>query len=318
MKIKVFSDNDSLGDAFSPIKQSMESWHETRKIKESLDLNAIHYLDLTGLSKAQRTRYKKMIYKEEEYCICLIDTAKGEEDIAEWFHNGACDFVIAENQTKINKARIATVWDFFKSKFESDEGFYDEDLYDHDFSGTNWANVIPGNTYIFALLYVEFDNHEQLKIKLGKDLYQETLQIFSNHIQSTYLKINGRVWMWNETHGVILFPYDGKNCEAILETFRMRLNTVLTAIERYGSNILPTYKMILHAGETTYADRGRTSNIISPTLNTLFHLGQRYAQQNSFYLTGTLYKNIPKGLESCFVEESSYEGVNIYRMLSPV
>ena len=71
------------------------------------------------------------------------------------------------------------------------------------------------------------------------------------------------MWIWNNFEGLILFPFNGKTCDAILACFRMILYRKMTCVEKLSFNTLFSFRIALHIGSTVYERRGNTKNIIS-------------------------------------------------------
>ena len=113
---------------------------------------------------------------------------------------------------------------------------------------------------------------------------------------------------------VVLFPFDGKRCSAILTCFRMMLDRNIISAEDISFNALISYRIALHIGNTVYRKRGDTGGIISDSINSIFHLGQKYAESGNFYITQDAFSFIPKGLSDYFVPAGIYEGRRIMQM----
>jgi hypothetical protein len=128
---------------------------------------------------------------------------------------------------------------------------------------------------------------------------------------------DGKIWMWNEWTGLILFPYDGKKCDAVLPAMRLILNRVLFSIEEGDFQAVLSYKLALHIGSTLYRRRGQTGTILSDDVNFIFHLGVKKTEADSLYLSEAAYAQISKRLYPLFEERGRFEGYQTYRMVSP-
>lgn len=124
--------------------------------------------------------------------------------------------------------------------------------------------------------------------------------------------------MWSEYGGLVLFPFDGKNCDAVLTAYRMCLNRTIISAEEFDFDTLLSYRIALHIGNTLYRPRGKTGSIIADSVNFIFHLGHQFAQPGEFCLTSTVFPYVPKGLESSFVDSGVFEGYRVYRMRRPI
>jgi hypothetical protein len=129
--------------------------------------------------------------------------------------------------------------------------------------------------------------------------------------------MNGRVWMWMDFCGLVLIPFDGERCEAVLSCLRMVMNRVIISAEECDLGILLSYRIALHIGNTVYRARGDTGTIISDSINSIFHLGQKFARPGHFLVTENAEPFIPAGVRDLFRSEGVYEGRMIYRLALP-
>ena len=186
-----------------------------------------------------------------------------------------------------------------------------------ELSGGDWKGVRSGREYVFALMFIEMDNQEALARDHGSESLAKFEQIFHDTVAGVAAPAQGRPWMWSEFGGVLLFPFDGLRCDAIVTGFRLMLNRKLLAIEMYDFDLLPSFRIALHIGATTYHARGQTSRIVSDSVNTIFHLGQKFTRPGSFCMTETLLPFVPAGIRDYFVPAGGFEGHDIWRMRQP-
>ena len=103
-------------------------------------------------------------------------------------------------------------------------------------------------------------------------------------------------------------------CAANQIPFRMMLERNIISAEDIGFNTLLSYRIVLHICNTIYRKRGDTGDIVSDSINSIFHLGQKYAEPGNFYATQDVFSFIPKGLSDYFVPAGIYEGRKIMQM----
>jgi len=94
------------------------------------------------------------------------------------------------------------------------------------------------------------------------------------------------------------------------------LDRNIISAEDIGFNIPLSYRISLHIGNTVYKNRGDTGHIVSDTINSVFHIGQKYAGPGGFYVTQEIFPFIPKGLDAYFIPAGVFEGREIRRMRS--
>jgi hypothetical protein len=167
-------------------------------------------------------------------------------------------------------------------------------------------------------MYTELDLHSDWKKKSGKLHLDKVGTDFHNFIERWVTPINGRIWMWEQFGGLVLFPFDGTNCEALLTCFKLMLNRTIISTEEFSYDILLSYRIALDIGNTVYKKRGETGTVISDTVNFLFHLGKRFADPGKLYLTDNVAAFIPSGLRDYFVPAGDFEGKTLQRMRLPV
>jgi hypothetical protein len=125
------------------------------------------------------------------------------------------------------------------------------------------------------------------------------------------------VWMWMDFCGLVLIPFDGERCEAVLSCLRMVMNRAITSVEDCELGMLLSFRIALHIGNTVYRARGDTGSIISDSINSIFHLGQKFARPGHYLLTENVEPFIPSGVRDLFKGEGVYEGRMIYRFALP-
>ena len=76
-------------------------------------------------------------------------------------------------------------------------------------------------------------------------------------------------------------------------------------------------RIVLHMGSTIYTTRN-TGQVISDSINSIFHLGQQFARPNNFYITEEVLQICHAAFTEYFVEEGDFEGRNTYRMRRPI
>ena len=137
---------------------------------------------------------------------------------------------------------------------------------------------------------------------------------FYVHTSKVFNSLNGKLWMKTDHGGLLLIPFDGKNCPVIETCFRLMLNQHIISSDVYGYNTLLKYKIAIDVGKTQYQEIGKTGNIISDSINYIFHLGQQYSNPGDFILTKDLYNLIPEGLKDSFSNIGLFQSKELYRM----
>ncbi len=321
MIIAAFSSFNDIHDFFSEIDSSMEhsiyylSWDNYEKQIRKMPSETIFYIDIRNFKKEKVVELIDCFSLLEEKKYAIIDPDSIISDIVRLFHNGAVDYIGKDVFEKgFFPIRLKVVNRFIISKEAAPEPvleIYDDKV---ELSGENWTNVITGRNYKFGMLFAEIDDSTGLKLKLGSDQFESFMRSFYNNLNSIVEPIMGRFWMWSDSGGILLFPFDGKNCDMIKSAFQLFLNRQIISSRTPDFNVDMTYHFVIHIGETIYEDRGFTSELISDSVNSIFHIGNHFTEKDSLYITEEAEKYIPLRLREFFIDVGMFEGRHIKKM----
>lgn len=183
-------------------------------------------------------------------------------------------------------------------------------------SGSDWKDVKTGSEYTFIIMLIELDGSSRLKKSYHRDQLDTLLKRLEDYISYVTEPNKGRIWMSMDTAWLLLFPFNGRRCSPLLTCSRLMLDRNIISAEDIGFNIPLSYRISLHIGNTVYKKRGDTGRIVSDTINSVFHLRQKYAEPGGFYVTQDIFPFIPKGLDDYFIPAGVFEGREIRRMRS--
>jgi hypothetical protein len=321
-RIVLVTENERVSAFFEPLERSRKysfrrmSYAEWQKCSEE----ALCYLDVTALKQKQLEKEIQSL-GERELPWGIVDPGGNIDDIAMFFHRGAGDYIDLRRELSFKVERIARVLDFFhRNRRDGDR---------KAFSGApngnkkqappsvSWDQVKENMEYSFCFLFVELLPSGEWKGKSGVSHQKKMQAAFHDALNRRVEDFDGKIWMWNEWTGLILFPYDGKKCDAVLPAMRLILNRVLFSIEEGDFQAVLSYKLALHIGSTLYRRRGQTGTILSDDVNFIFHLGVKKTEADSLYLSEAAYAQISKRLYPLFEERGRFEGYQTYRMVSP-
>ena len=274
------------------------------------------YLDASQFSEAEIRKLLASSFESIRFGV--LDNTGAVNDPAGLFHLGAVDYIgKAFLQHGVTGKRISGAIDYCSFAQDSSTGPPTRQN-SWKLSGKNWKSVRSGQEYTFCFMFVEIDLIDEWKKKSGQTHLDEVKAIFQKHMQEFSEQLLGKLWMWMDHGGLILFPFDGESCAAILPTIRMVLNRTMISAERYRYSTLISYRIALHIGNTVYKSRGNTATIVSDAVNFLFHLGHQFAQPGNFYLTAPVLPFVPEGFEDCFVSVGDFEDTAVCRMRLPI
>ncbi|MBT3273601.1 MAG: hypothetical protein HN368_10620 [Spirochaetales bacterium] len=326
MVVVVFTSKKALTSKLEPLAKSrvfdfsIKSPDQYKKTSSVSTGNLLFYLDSSDFSEKDILKAVRSCRNSGNKRIGIIDQATVYKDPARLFHEGAADYIgKLAIQTNLTSQRIRGAINYCDFPEEPPAiNIKKEISRDWKLSGKSWKNIKSGQEYTFCFMFVEIDLLDEWRKKSGRAHLDEVKAQFQKHIQQVCARIDGKLWMWMDLGGLILFPFDGKSCNPILNGLELVVNRTIISAEEFNFHTVIKYRIALHIGNTVYKTRGNTGTIVSDTVNFLFHLGHQFAKAGNFYLTEPVCEFIPKGFEDCFVSAGSFEEMPISRMRLPV
>lgn len=322
MKIEVFSNTKNIEKSFTAaVKGKKHSLRvspasDLKKSAKGLSAGSLVYVDLSSLKKTEVPQAIKLLSKLPGSLFGIIDPKGTVTDIADLFHGGAADYLGAASLKKgVDQKRLDQVMKFkqFEATAEETQGKSAAQKKNYIISGRDWKNIKQGQEYTFYFMLIELDNKNALK-GLAPELFDDITETFRQYVQDMVAPMNGRIWMWMNYGGLVLFPYDGKECDIVEAALRLMVNRKLMSAENIQYDMNISYRIAMHVGNTVYKSKGETGEIVSDSINSVFHLGQKYAEPSSFFLTHDIFTMLPKSLLDYYIPAGEYEGRKIFRM----
>jgi len=323
MEILIFSDRKNIGKAFEKVARSKGcsfAFYPVKdfygKVKMFREYN-LFYLDISSVKEPDKKKIFNLVYRTKNARIGILDPDNSVSDVAELFHRGVADYIGRSLYTSgITLKRIQKVYSYRMVDADVPACEMEDDDVDGNYilSGNNWELINPGQEYTFCFMFIELDNFRDMKKTAGVERARIISEAFHKFIGQYVSSVNGRIWIWMEYSGIILFPFDGCRCDAILSSFKLMLNRYLINMVDLTMDYFYSYHIVLHIGNTIYRERGETGTIVSDSINSIFHLGQKYAENQNFYLTREMERFIPAGLCGYFVPDGDFEGRKLLRM----
>ncbi len=326
MDIIVVTDTAVVKEYFKPIEKSKT--YRIRicpcaNMKEELHREVqkfLVYVDINSYTTEKRDQTLKYLSKIPSLVYGIIDARGVLKDTASLFHSGASDY-LGKNMKRIDARRLRRVIAFASVKESSAPEGTDRRRLSlpepYISSGKDWRGVKTGQEYTFYLMFAELDNQTALKNQFSDVQLNIAVNKFKSFIERMVASEHGRIWIWDEFGGLILFPYSGTSFGVVITCMRIILSRKLFSVEELNFKKLVSYRITLHIGNTVYRQRGETGTIISSSINTIFHLGKKYVKPGNFYMTAKLYRNLPQKVKKIFRPAGSFEGHEIMRMRLP-
>ena len=326
MDILVFTNSPRVKESFR-VKGKNEHYSKpqfsrVKKLGQILldaDDDTLVYVDIGRLEEPKYKKILQKLKKDPRIHFAVIDPSNHIKDPAEIFHQDAVDYVnrqvLAKGITakRINRIiqhlleikRIPELDSLKKSK-ESPR-----------IPAKNWRSIVSGREYTFYLMFIEIDGKEEMEKRYDRSNLKRALTSVRGYIERSVTPFGGKIWLWSEFGGIILFPFDGAESKAVKFGFRFMLYKHFYDIEESQFPNFLSYRLAIHIGNLVYSDRQK-GHIISDSLNSIFHLGHQFAQPGNFYVTREVLDLTGETYRSFFVEEGTFEGRHIYRMRHPL
>lgn len=337
MKVLLVSDQKKIAESFSALEKSPEFPVETvspaqyrQRLKNGEPREPLLvYLDLHQKSKAEGEKEIKFLLKQPQVLLGIIDPKNLADDPAVLFHAGLADYLGKKQlQEGITPKRLRGILEYkshpgsgqdkdagkTKKKASPPAAKKKKEFSGEIIPGGKWGEVKSGTEYVFYFLFAELDLSSEWKKKAGQEHLKQVKEIFHNYIAQTMEPYNGRIWMWNEFGGLVLFPYTKAHPSSVLCAARLMANLPIASCEDFPFKVQISCRLAIHLGETQYKDRGKTGTIVSDSVNSAFHLGQRYAKPGNLYLSSEVYEKTHPALQGLFVADGLFENRQIYRL----
>ncbi len=318
--IYLFSKNRKILSFFAKLKKSrtfslvIYNPVNYRKILSAETGSIFAYIDLSGFTAVQKNKLITFITRQRKFDFGIIDPENWVKDPASLFFKGASDYIPKSAITgTISVKRVKEAVSFYSQE----DTEYSQDNTEGIFSGSNWDMIKTGQSYTFIFMFIEIDILEEWIANSGKTHLESIMDYFYNHLNEVIKPLNGKIWIKTNYGALVLFPYSGSATPVIIESFKLILNKLIISAEVYPFKTILSYKIALDLGTTKYLDRGNTGNIVSDSVNYIFHLGNQYIEKGNLYLTNRIFEDIPPGLMEYFVISGDFQGKTIHRMKLP-
>lgn len=316
MRILLFTDSRKGISAFGTLGRSrthcleLHDRSELRRLLRTDLSDAFLYLDISGLTLASARSRMKNLNDAAPGRFGIVDPADLLKDPAEVFHKGGVDYLgkralsgqfSASRLTRVLEAARGGIFQPGVSTAVSPVGIIP--------SGADWSDVEYGNEYTFQMLYVGIDDAPEIARKSSESLLQNLRRSFQSLLERSFAGADGRIWVWKEYDGVVLFPFDGSRLTALIPAARLFLNSVLINMEHFSGMPTVSWRMGLHVGNTTYRAPGETSAIVSEALNFVFHLGERALASGEFAVTAPALAFASEKIRTHIQTDTQFESV---------
>lgn len=275
------------------------------------------YVDVNGMDGRTLKRRLKRLRDVLPYRFGILDPTSEVVDVAELFHNAAADYVDKRLLGHgLATARLRRVVEYAPAVADPPRSNHVPDEQDLVVvpSGTTWSSVKSGHEYTFLMLYAALDHTGDLRRKSSEGFLSSLRKSFASLLERSFADHNARIWMWKEDEGLLLMPYDGGEVDVIVPALRLQLNRVLVNVEEFSAYGSVSWRLALHLGNTTFRSGNRTGEIVSESLNFVFHLGERFVEPGSLAVTAPVQARVPERVAPLLNHRGAFESVQVYAL----
>lgn len=326
MRLLVLTENRRMKENFRVKRQAglvsavqFAPHGELLRLLAACDGPVLCYVDLAGVDERTVRGCLKTLSARENCAYGLIDAGRRIRDVARAFHEGAVDYLdrqgLREGVTAGRLRRVRSYLEGAQPELleRAAAGARELRTAGYLLSGSDWSAVVPGREYTFCMMFIELDGKEQMERNYGAENLSLALASFRKHIDGFVKPFGGRLWIWYSFGGLVLFPFNGDNCPALTCAFRLMLSKHFYDIEGSHFPNFLSFRLVLHIGNTPYVEAD-TGNVISDGLNSIFHLGQQFAEAGGCYATEEVLRFGHPALKEYFVEAGVFEGRRVRRL----
>jgi hypothetical protein len=320
--ILLFSDNPKLRAAFKArgaFRLRLLGWKDFRRELNACSVPSLCYLDLATLPSGRLAGCLRQIRASSQLSYALIDRRGLLRDVPRLFQEGAADYLDQKALREgVGSRRLMRVLAYLRTRRSEVPlglpGVVGGRLLP---SGPDWSQVIPEREYTFCLVFIELDGKEEMEKKYGVKNLNIALASFRSYLEGALKPAHGRMWIWTGFGGVALFPFSGSDCPALGCLFRLVLFKHLYDIEGSHFPNFLSYRLAMMIGNLNYT-QSNVGSVVSDSLNSVFHLGQEFAEPGQFYVTEEVMRFGHPALKDYFLEAGHFEGRRILRMRVPL
>jgi hypothetical protein len=335
MEILVFSDDPRCQKIFSSAVKAKAAplrFLPCRDLPENAELPAaagkapgpvLFYVDINSCPKKRFLALRRALAGKAGLRYAVVDAAGEVEDVAAALQEGALDYLGPKLcRTGVTAARLKSVLAALKKISPADDGIENaaRRASPAEAGATparDWDRVQSGGEYLFHMMYIELDGHKDVGLRSSEATLGKLIAYFQKAVERATAAVKGRLWIWTDFSGIVLFPAAVAVDEVAAACLRLMLSRRILSVGQDIQKLLFCYRIVLLDGSTVYRERGKTDRIISDSVNSLSHLGAKFAKPGNFYLAKELFEKLSPGLKKCFTAAGTFERTALYKMKLP-
>jgi len=306
-------------DTWVEIEKPMTPVQAEKKFKPGdqvyFDASAITLPEIKKLAKA---------FAKNNVTWGVIDPKGTAEDPASFFFDGASDYIGSALVKKgLSKKRVARALSRVMeakgpSAAKASGGEADQagkrksqKLPAGKFDG--WKSIRAGTKENFFFLFASIGGKTKIRSMIGEAAFNAIMNRWRDVLYQELRKAEALPWMETEANSLFLIPARSNNCKAAIEAaLKMIVSSKLIGIEKLLLTIPVEFIFALHYGETVFQAPGKTGAVVSESVNYIFHLGVKKAEEGRLTISDDVSDEaIPETMQNMFLPLGTFEGIPI-------
>jgi len=310
-------------DTWVEIEPPMSSVQAGKKFKSGDQV----YFDASAISLPEIKKTAKALVKNN-VLWGVIDPKGATEDPAVFFFDGASDYIGPALVKKgLSKKRVAQALSWVGKSDTKASGKGADKMKPGETEPTRkrksqklpagkfegWKSIRAGTTENFFFLFVSLGGKTNLRSMVGEASFSTIMNHWRDVLYQAFRKADALPWMETEAHSLFLIPARANNCKAAIEAaLKMIVSSKLIGVEKLFLKIPVEFTFALHYGETAFQAPGKTGAVVSESVNYIFHLGGKKAEEGHLTISDDVSEEaIPEALMDMFLPAGTFEGIAI-------
>ena len=283
------------------------------------------YLDASVISPPEIKKITKALAKNNIFWG-VIDPKGAAEDPASFFFDGASDYIGSALVKKgLNKKRAAQALSWAEKSGAKASGKGADKAGEGEPAGKRksqklpagkfegWKSIRAGTKENFFFLFASIAGKTNIRSMVGEAAFSAIMNRWREVLFQELRKADALPWMETEANSLFLVPAKANNCKAAIEAaLKMIVSSKLIGIEKLLLTIPVEFTFALHYGETVFQAPGKTGAIVSESVNYIFHLGAKKAEEGRLTISDDVSDEaIPETMQNMFLPAGTFEGITI-------
>jgi len=279
---------------------------EFTKVLKKIKDHEIIYVEFSKIPE-ENQKILKSLGKRPSKSWAVLDPFGVQNDPAELFHLGAFDYLgpqFNKQPVEISRLKKALLWaGWVKSSKVQTEKYEDFKL----------TKLTVNKEYRMFFLLIDLYNPDNLRKKLGEKGVAQFCSVFQDFLKQMCVENGGVLWIQQEFSFLLVFPPSSVE-NAVFLGLKLITSRSLFSIEKFDLKFILDIRASFHFGTAPWQEPGKTGNVVSDSINSLFHLGLKRAAANTLTFTENCLDSLPHRIKNLTKQIGEFEGRKIYQM----